>query len=51
MRSQNHFEIPDNESRANTRDNHGKYDRYIDFGSMMIEEWLYATHEKEYTGW
>lgn len=38
MRSQNHFEIPDNEPCTNTRDNHGKYDRYIDFGSMMIEE-------------
>ena len=51
MRAKNYFEIPDNESRANTRDNHGKYDRYIYFGSMMIEEWLYTTHEKEYTGW
>lgn len=38
MRSQNHFEIPNNEPRANTCNNHGKYDRYIDFGSMMIEE-------------
>ena len=51
MWAKNYFEIPDNEPCTNTRDNHGKYDRYIDFGSVMIEEWLYTTHEKKYPRW